>query len=72
MQCPKCAEDMTEGCLTDRILPSYVVAAWMDGPREEGRYGLEAAGRKFWKVDGHRCMTCGFIELYATKRDFSG
>lgn len=72
MKCPKCAEAMTEGCLTDRMRPSFIVANWMDGPREEGVYGLETAGRKIWKVDGFRCETCGYLELFACKRDYSG
>ena len=70
MKCPKCSGPMEEGFLHESFLGGTQHATWVEGKPEWGAFGIRTADKKRWKVTGHRCRECGYLELYAQERSY--
>ena len=61
-KCPKCSGKMEEGFLIESKIP----LRWIAGkPETSVLGGTKAHGKVHRQIEGHRCVECGFLELYA-------
>lgn len=68
--CPKCQGRFDEGFLLDRRDHGNAELTWIEGRPERSFWsGLKLRGRGRHAVVTHRCERCGFLELYAPRRD---
>ena len=69
--CLRCGGEMAEGLLLDYI--GTMQTKWLDGPVEFGPKWAGASPKvkkeRVHPVVGYRCLTCGFIDLYARPTD---
>jgi len=58
-ECPKCSGVMEEGFVDSDKETNGPHAIWFEGNPSSGK-----GGRKY-RVQAHRCMSCGYTELYS-------
>lgn len=70
-QCAKCAGQMETGFVLDRntvyVAPADNLLLWIEGEPERGILGgFKVAGKKTRELRADRCMSCGYVEFYAS------
>jgi len=72
MACPKCGGVMTEGTLLDsRGLHAVPFpASWAAVTAQDWLSGALPSYPKRWACSAYRCETCGYLEVYAQRREY--
>lgn len=67
--CSRCGSEMQDGFLLDRgDLEVRHPAVWVAGPPKKSLWmGTKIEGREVFEIASRRCVSCGFLELYARK-----
>ena len=69
--CPACgsAAGAEPGFLEDNGESSQGYLRWIAGPLERGwTGGAKRMGKQRWVVDTTRCVTCGYLALFASRQ----
>ena len=66
IRCQKCGGEMLKGFVADYAEKNVRYARWYEGePRSAILWEIDPTKNQMWKLEGHRCTRCGFIEFYA-------
>jgi hypothetical protein len=75
MVCPKCGGTMKEGLMLGPAdIPLFSITwfatNWAEITAQQLLSGDLPPYPKRWMCSAHRCEACGFLEIYATKRQY--
>ena len=71
MKCQKCNSEMETGFIPDYgYHPSSAQSQWIEGePEKSWLQGVKQKGKKILVIDTFRCISCGYLEFYATGKE---
>ena len=70
MKCQKCNGEMETGFIPDYgYMNEIAQSQWIEGKPEKGWTGIKQKGKKILIIDTFRCMSCGYLEFYATGKE---
>ena len=70
MKCQKCNSEMETGFIPDYgFMNEIAQSQWIEGGPEKTWVGIKQKGKKILVIDTLRCISCGFLEFYATGKE---
>ena len=70
MKCQKCNSEMETGFIPDYgFMNEIAQSQWIEGGPEKTWAGIKQKGKKILVIDTLRCISCGFLEFYATGKE---
>ena len=66
LRCPKCDGEMEDGFIADMTHGGVLPSKWVEGkPVKSFWTGTKIGNKETVEITTYRCISCGYLELYA-------
>ena len=74
MKCLRCDGPMSPGYMIDLMKSAAIPGTWVIGKYQPSKFlgmnrGLQVRGKKKFHIEGYRCDSCGWLDLFASKEN---